>query len=456
MNSTINRFIELFTEAFAGLSVDISAHTIEDLATLVDQSMTEGRRRYHRPPHIFDLAVGLSPHATLAALFHDVVYWQLDDGFPVRAESLLLPILRYENERFVLRKPEVEDPLLAMCIALFGFEAEGELKLLGGMNEFLSAIVAVKLLQAHLSLPDLLTVAACIEATVPFRGPLADGTDIFDARAQRLAVVNDLWKAGMSAADLQKAMTDAVILANRDVASFSESDPGRFLAATWLLIEESNAPLKEADIYSIRDYRGALVRMEGFLRSLDADHVFHRYSDTPSASELAALRTATRSNLTFGCHYLGIKILGVAIVEALALATGGDCPISLFLGELHAEDGITPHVEDFLPPREAARAEPAGADLLRVLEQGRAWESDADLNHSPISAFVYRSLGFDQSQKALADARRLFAGDCTPLAFLRVVDAMDPRPVPALITACAQIATSRADDLEALLRDLRG
>src|SRR5205085_7269204 len=130
----------------------------------------------------------------------------------------------------------------------------------------------------------------------------------------------------------------------------SEADPGRFLSTTWLLIEESNAPLAAVGIYSIQEYRGALSRMEKFLGSLNPDSIFHNYKGTPGEFEFGVLRAAARRNVDFACKYLGMKIAGIAIVEALAQATGGDCPVSMLLGDIRSPYGKPDRVEDFLPP----------------------------------------------------------------------------------------------------------
>ena len=51
------------------------------------------------------------------------------------------------------------------------------------------------------------------------------------------------------------------------MGSFAEVDPGLFLSNTWLLIEESNAPLAVAGMYCVQEYRLGLSRMDRFLRA---------------------------------------------------------------------------------------------------------------------------------------------------------------------------------------------
>ncbi len=447
VTSVVNRIIDLFSGAFAALGAGVSMREIENLAAFIHHSMDDGRRRYHRSSHLLDLSPGLRPHQTLAVLFHDVVYCQIDGGLTRRARPILSPLLVIESDGLSLKPSSAKDRLVAMCLDLFRFKPGQELPVFDGMNEFLSAVVAVRLLEPYLSLLDLLVVAATIEATIPFRGETRDGKDPFVARAERLAAVASSVGEVLSPAEIDRIMRDAVEVANRDVASFSEADPGRFLASTWLLIEESNAPLAAVGVYSVRDYREALVRMEVSLRELDPEHVFHRHDGVPNDDVLASVRAAARKNVSFACDYLGVKILGIVIIEALSLVSGGDCPVSMMLGDIHGYGGRPQRVEDFLPPVSRSSGSRVDPDLIRVLKEGRAWESGADLNTSPLSAFVYEMLGEERSRSALANAKRMMSGVLSPLDFLRT---LDQELVRAIIEACAPIAVSRRARLEAL------
>jgi len=92
--STINRFINLFAEAFGQLSVKVPMPAVEQLAMVVHNAMDQGRRTYHTSGHVFEVCDGLNPRQTLAALFHDTVYYHVDGGFPRRAEPVLMPLVQ--------------------------------------------------------------------------------------------------------------------------------------------------------------------------------------------------------------------------------------------------------------------------------------------------------------------------------------------------------------------------
>ena len=255
--STVNRFIFLFDTAFQALPVKVSMVETERLAKLVHYAMESKTRAYHTSEHVFGMCEGMKPLQVLAALFHDLVYYQLDAGFPVHTADLLDGVIRSEDGTLILQPVRPDDAALTLCADLFGFVQGQVLPLYGGLNEFLSAVVAARLLHPHLSGADLVAVVACIESTIPFRKPDSQGRTAADRLAQRVqAQSNGLF--GDRDTDAVQAMVtrmvwDAIAMANRDVGSFSVEDQGQFLCSTWLLIEESNAPLAVAGKYTMQE-----------------------------------------------------------------------------------------------------------------------------------------------------------------------------------------------------------
>lgn len=451
--STINRFISLFDTAFRELPVCVSMADTERLAMRVHHAMESTQRVYHMSGHVFGLCEGMGPLQILAALFHDIVYYQLDQGFPPHCRDCLRDVTREVGDTLVLQPIPEGDTALALCAQLFDFAPGQVLPLYGGMNEFLSAVVAARLLQPHVGMGDLIAVVACIEATVPFRASDSQGHTAPQRLAQRVhqAYRDHVGSTDAAAAQVfaDRVVGEAVALTNRDVGSFAEADPGLFLSNTWLLIEESNAPLAVAGMYTVQEYRLGLSRMEGFLRRLDPHHVFHQYKGQPRAREFADLCAAARNNIGFATDFLGAKIASIAIVEALALCTGTDAPIAMFLGEIRSAYGRPERVEDYLPAV-PAKAD-VNAELLQAFEKGRTLESNNDLTASPITAFVYRYAGHQGTLDMLALARDMFDGQRTPLAFLQALDRV---MVCAIVRGCAQIALSRRAALQTLEQSL--
>lgn len=451
--ATINRLITCFSGAFKALSTPVAMADIEDMAMLVHHSMSAKARVYHTAHHVFDMCEGMNPRQVLAALFHDLVYVQLDGGFPLLATPLLEDVTRRQNGNVILREINADDTALVLCADLFGFASGQTLPPYGGMNEFLSAVVAVRCLQRQLNTADLIAVVACIEATIPFRGPAPNGLSAIETlarrvQAQRSQLLPELGTEDM-ASYVKTVTTDAVHLANSDVGGFGEADPGRFLSNTWLLIEESNAPLAAVGVYSVQQYRVALMRMDTFLAGLDPRNVFQSHDNDPSPRKLTAMNAAAKRNIAFSCAFLDAKIASIAIIEALARSTGGDCPVSMLLGDIHSARGRPVRAEDFLPMPPSAQ--PTSAALLKVLEKGRAIESSNDLTTSPLTAFVYRFIGHTGMHQALDLARQMFDGTLEAPDFLRT---LDRDMVRAITHACAQIAVSRRDALLSLEKNL--
>lgn len=447
--SIINRYIQYFSESFLALRADVPIHEVERLAMIVHSSMENKRRVYHSSKHVFDVCEGMNPRQVLAALFHDVVYYQLDGGFPQLAAVLLNPIASIEGGALVLKAIDDEDVMLQMCAEIFRFKPGQVLPLFGGMNEFLSAVIAIRLLHPYLQIPDLIAIVACIEATVPFRGVDAEGRDCASLLADRVREQSrnllEMDSAEQIEKHLMEVMLDAIKIANRDVSGFAEPNPGKFLSATWQLIEESNAPLAAVGVYTLYDYRGALSRMEKFLGSVNPESIFHHYAHFPDDEEFTKMNEAARKNLAFACNYLGAKLTSIAVIEALALETGGNCPVSMFLGDISSTYGKPDRVENFLPPADLHFD--IDQKLLLVLENGRAQESSNDLTVSPLTAFMYRCMGHKGTFAALEQSKRMFANELSALDFLKE---LDRNMIAAIISACEHIAISRRDDLRRL------
>ncbi|MEN9436751.1 MAG: hypothetical protein RIR09_1406 [Pseudomonadota bacterium] len=451
--ATINRLITLFDDAFRGLSVGVDLAESERLAMVVQFAMDSKVRAYHTTAHIFGLCEGLNPHQTLAALFHDLVYYQLDDGPPKSTEGILHGVVREHDGALVLQPFGPDDSALALCAGVFDVVPGQTLLVYAGLNEFLSAVAAARLLQPLLPAHDVLAVVAGIEATIAFRALAMDGTtsaDVLAARVlrqcQRLAPT---WTQGACQAYTDQVLASAVHLANRDVGSFALDDSAAFLASTWLLIDESNAPLTRVGVYTLRQYREVLVRMETFLGMLDPQTVFQRWQGSPPPQEWAHLCAAATRNIAFACDFLDARVASIAIIEALAMGTGTDCPVSMFLGDIRSPQGHPHRVHDFLP--EAPICAQVDADILEVFEKGRNLGASNNLAPSPLTAFVYRYMGVEGTRTALRHARDMFAGITTPQQFLRT---QNREMVCAIILACSHLALSRRVALQELARSL--
>jgi len=237
----------------------------------------------------------------------------------------------------------------------------------------------------------------------------------------------------------------AVTFANRDVANFAEHDVTKFLDNTWKLLPETNPSLRTQGVYSIKSYRMALQKMEGFLRTLDPGTIFAQHGGVPPEKEYKQMCRRAERNVSTAREYLAIKLLTAAILEALAEISGGDAPVSLFMGDIGAKQKGS-RLEDYLPDDKPVAGISFDKTLHNLLAYGRASSSNFDLQNSPLSLFIYLHLGVDGFRSLLGAAKHMFDGSITPRAFL---EALPSSMIAEIADSCASMAFTRAPDLRA-------
>ncbi len=158
--------------AIQQLGGDADPTRVGKIAKLIIQTMTGPWRFFHTPEHIFEVGESGDAIEVLAALFHDLVYVQVDQGVSVNISAYISPFVEEKNGELVIRnRSELPcDRVFDLVAQIFGFSAEQVLVPTAGQNEFLSAVIAAKCLEKELKPEIIAQVAACIEATIPFRG----------------------------------------------------------------------------------------------------------------------------------------------------------------------------------------------------------------------------------------------------------------------------------------------
>ena len=190
-SGTIHRSIHLLAAALEDLGAQAPLPEVERIAIMINEAMTAGGRSFHTPEHVFALVDAGNPHTTLAALFHDLVYYQVDEGFTPQIAEAVQASLEARDGQLSLRAGDERDRGLAICRGVFGFRADQVLSPFGGMNEFLSALVMHRRLSGLLRERDLVPATACIEATIPFRKPDAAGRTPAEFLEERLRAASD-------------------------------------------------------------------------------------------------------------------------------------------------------------------------------------------------------------------------------------------------------------------------
>ncbi len=427
---TVQKLITIFSESFQKLGQDVPLVKLEDLAVTIHRAMTVHARHFHTLEHVFTFVDGADPIRTLAALYHDIVYFQVDMGFSPQIWQLISAYITQNNgEFFVSAEISKDDRLAAMMLDIFELVPGQKLSSVAALNEFLSALVMVKQLSGIVSEKDMLQMALCIEATIPFRPKNAEGLNHFENMEKRLPVILAKYGLELSEAELIRIIGVSVIFANKDIENFAEADPGQFLDNTWKLLPETNAALRLPDVYSIGTYRLALQRMFAFFNFLDPDCVFNQYRGNPSDEEFKQMTKYARNNIVVAREYLQIKILSMVVLEALAIATGGDAPVSLFMGDVPREGVSIKRLEYFLPEMSTPHWVDNGSTIYQLLESGRASDTSFDMRNSPLSLFIYKSTPPEKIVEYLQFAEEMFTGNLSAHDFLMKLDKSIVAPI---------------------------
>lgn len=441
----IQELIQVLHKTFADLHASVPSQELEAIAITVHNAMSVEGRHFHTPEHILGLVETSNPVQSLAAMFHDLVYYQVDHGFSPEVFAFICPYLQESDAGFFLLQENypTERPF-RMALEIFDFSLGQTLTPDEGLNEFASALVMCHKLSGLVPEKELLQAIAFIEATIPFRADAGTDCQTFAALEARLARTCARYQVLMTPQEIEQTVQGAVLFANRDVENFAEPSPASFLDNTWKLLPENNIALRTSGQYSIREYRQALQRMHSFLCLLTAEQVFHQYKGAPPQAQYQRLLEAARHNIETARTYLGIKLLTIALLEALADVSGGDAPVSLFMGDLRKHSADQVSLEDYLPPVQAARDIDPSSDVYSLLETGRASQLDFDLRNSPLSLFIYSTLGPQKVRQYLVEAKAMFAGHLTAHEFLQ---RMDSRLVSDIAEACAAMVVTRREKL---------
>lgn len=437
------RCFDELNRAIAQLGGRSDPAQISITAELIIQTMSGPWRSFHTPEHIFEVGESGDAIEVLSALFHDLVYVQVDQGVSVNISRYIAPFVKeIDGQLVILERWQLPDePLFEMVSKIFGLMAGQTLLPMAGQNEFLSAVIAAKCLEHALPPATIAEIAACIEATIPFR-PVSDGQTAGDRLYERLTHANETFSLGWSAADIDAMVRRAVRLANRDIENFAYESSAKFLDNTWNLMPETNHDLTSDNAYTVTGFRRSLQKMEGFMNFLKPEVVFQRYRDEPNPETYQLLISRTQKNLEVARLYLGSKLLSIAVIEALSQRLGQDIPLATMMGELPGRGLPSAQLENFLP-NIAVRIPPETAleqEVLELLEKGRSKSSSYDVKNSPTATYIIKSIGFSAARHSIIQAKEFFNQKISAEKFLA---SCDRTVVDAIVRAVLQVFENR-------------
>lgn len=443
----VQKLISIFDQGFRELGVVASLEKLEELSVTIHRAMTVQTRHYHNLEHVFKFISPAKPILSLAALYHDIVYHQVDMGFSPHIWELISDYIHQDGENLSIAEhiPSV-DRLFYLTLDIFDLRAGQTLATTKGTNEFLSALVMNRELGGLVQDRDLALMVLCVEATIPFRGPDTNGMSHFELLERRLPAVFARHDISLNGEELVEGLKTAVEFANMDIENFADLDPGHFLDNTWKLLPETNAELRLPDAYSIGAYSLALQNMADFYETLSVEVIFNRYHDIPPLDVYNDLVLRAGRNIQIARQYLEIKIIGATILEALAQATGGDAPLSLFVGDIPRDGLNVKRLEYYLPELEDPSWVNRSSAIYQVFEDSSNSGSSFDLKNSPLPLFVYKSIPPDDLPATMQKVKAFHAGKLPAPQFLAALDRRLVRPIA--LASAIMVFTRR----QALLR----
>ncbi len=429
---------------------------LEKWACAIYESMSAPSRTFHSVQHVFDISIDADPISKLAAFFHDIVYYSIDGGLNDRQKEIIGNVIVAKKDEDgpgekIYITTETLDVHTKMVMDIFGFKAGQLLDPFKGMNEFLSAALGIRCYEGNLKPVHLAQVAACIEATIPFRKHDADGKSPCDLLFERLQVVNVEYDLGMDEAELVDTVQRSADLGNRDLANFSTPERAVFLSNTWNLLPESNISLRNTKVFRISDYASALKKMTGFFEYLDPNSIYLSFRDDAELQERIHKKTSiAATNVKVATKYMYCKRLSIGVVAAISELSGGDAPLALFLGDLPEPHFVSTSIEDFIDVSSPANGLSIDSCVFNLLRFGRESESKFDIKNSPLAAYLYSLIGDEGVGKCLVYAVHPMDKENAR----KLLKAIPEFALATIVAACAEIATTREERLNQMMVDL--
>jgi len=406
---SVPRIEKMFVESIQALQPEISVtpEDAEGVSKLIYDSMTTGGRVYHAMQHVFDISTTMDdPILILSALFHDVVYYSIDKTFIPEQQKIIDDIIFLEGEQLFLAADFDGDDLIDKVVKVYGFTPGAELPRLG-TNEFISGIIGVKVLSKWLSFHQLMEIAACIEATIPFR-PVIEGKSPMDRLYDRLRAVcleqPEEWHV--------TTMHKAAATANFDLCSFDSNDRDFFLDSSWKLIPEARPALLQEDCPLI-EWMNELKALEGRTKFLQGSvpRIFQKFGNYPTDVEMAEKQRKTYENLDVMWEYGKVRQLQAMVLVAIVEAMGED-PASFSLRLCLTMD---------IPELSTKRSDSLTSVEKEVrdwLVLGRRTCFSWDPAISPLGAYLFDSLGTRGVEAAIEIGKNQIPGSHELLKFL--------------------------------------
>lgn len=438
---------QILNNAITKLGFTVTDDRIFEISELITAVMTQKSRYFHNFEHILMVSSTDYPLITLAGLFHDLVYLQVDGKIPFNLTSYITPFIEENNDNLFIKK-EINylDNSFQIVLNIFCLNSAENLSKFNGQNEFLSALVAAKVLEDVLPLSVVSQIVTLIELTIPFRHIDGEITKIPLQLKKRLERVNNQFNLGLKDREIIATITQAVKLANLDVSGFASPDLMKFINNTWLLLPETNHCLRETNKYTIKEYRIALASTLNFINYLSPEFIFHRYDNEPSEENFQILINRAKHNLTITRFYLAVKLVSISFLEALCCRFYPDISLSFLLDISDNIESQHLSIMKFLPSSSVYKPiHHMKKQTLLLLELEYEHNFEYKLKDSLFSLFIVKYLTFSNIIKYQSQCDFFFKNKITNEEFLELFP-------PQLITIiCEAISKLLAEQQKAVL-----
>src|SRR5262245_40953718 len=174
--SPVHELVNALWRALHELGAPAETNEIEQWGFSIHGALSAPGREFHNHDHVIALAKEGDPLEVIAALYHDAVYIQVDQGPPRSMKAEMDQALAPGDGGSRVLASEHQG--IGDVLAISGHRAGDVVTPTTGLNELASALVASVQLRDALDRHQRIAIAACIEQTIPFRtGPVAQLRD---------------------------------------------------------------------------------------------------------------------------------------------------------------------------------------------------------------------------------------------------------------------------------------
>ncbi len=180
-----NQCRQILRRVLKQLDCEINDHYLNNISQIIVDTMGGNHRYFHTFDHILMVSKSDDPLIILAALFHDLVYLQVDQQIRFNLASYLNPFIQEINGNFFLNSTvNKQEKELDIVLQIFNLNRGDNLSSFRGINEFISALSAAIILSSYLPLKIITRLITIIELTIPFR----------EVQANQLSIIEQLKK----------------------------------------------------------------------------------------------------------------------------------------------------------------------------------------------------------------------------------------------------------------------